>query len=47
MLAIEEGNANFVLSGGFLMDVPGRSLVQYFGSQTEIAMPSEIERLGQ
>jgi hypothetical protein len=45
-LTLEEGNSHFRVSGGYLLDFDGKVGVRYFGNETIVAIPREIQRIG-
>jgi hypothetical protein len=42
-ISIEAGNPHFVVSGHFLMDFEQTRVIQYFGCESGLTIPSEIE----
>jgi hypothetical protein len=44
-ISIQEGNSHFQVLGQFLLDFRGRSLIRYFGSDSLVSVPPEIEVL--
>jgi hypothetical protein len=44
-LAVEEGSGSFLVRGDFLLGLPQRSLIQYFGRNSVLVVPSDIERI--
>jgi hypothetical protein len=45
-ISVEEGNCHFSVSGDFLLDFEGRTVVRYFGSDADIVLNRDIEVLG-
>jgi hypothetical protein len=45
-VAVAPGNANFAMRGDFLVAVPERRLVRYFGARSDVVVPGEIAVLG-
>jgi hypothetical protein len=45
-ITVDEGNTNFRVSGHFLLDSTGTSVIRYFGSDSNVTLNREIETLG-
>jgi hypothetical protein len=43
--SVSEGNSAFEIRGGFLVDVVNRSMILYFGSESVVTVPRDIEHL--
>jgi hypothetical protein len=45
-ITVEEGNPYFRVSGDFLLGFDGTSLIRYFGSDSTVTVPRDVEILG-
>jgi hypothetical protein len=45
-ITVEEGNRHFSVSGRFLMDFEGTSIIRYFGWDKEVTVSRDVEVLG-